>query len=141
MKNFYLILGSLCAAFIVFLIVKAQQPDTDEIARYQAILCFVIRQPDAPHNVQQLREKMRQVQQGSIPDYAFKQPHFHETLANQWIEAYFIYHPPSKYRRGYPTNNALRYLTNTLKQKTQPEGCVFHRIGLRIKALVLNAHP
>ncbi|MHA3083190.1 hypothetical protein ACX1NX_08470 [Acinetobacter sp. ANC 5383] len=53
------------------------------------ILCFVIRQPYAPHNVQQLREKMRQVQQGSIPDYAFKQPHFRETLANQWIEAYF----------------------------------------------------
>ncbi|MHA3098031.1 hypothetical protein [Acinetobacter brisouii] len=89
MKKLYLLLGSLCAALIVFLIVKAQQPDTDEIARYQAILCFVIRQPDAPHNVQQLREKMRQVQQGSIPDYAFKQPHFRETLANQWIEAYF----------------------------------------------------
>lgn len=89
MKKFYIVTGGLCAALLVFLLIQAQQPDADEIARYQAILCFVIRQPQAPHDLQQLRAKMRQIQQGSIPDYAFKQPHFRETLANQWIEAYF----------------------------------------------------
>lgn len=88
MKTSYLLLGSICVAFMVFFIIKVQQPDADEIARYQAILCFVIRQPHAPHDAEQLRAQIRQVQQGSIPDYAFKQPDFRVRLADQWIDAY-----------------------------------------------------
>ncbi|WP_111896169.1 hypothetical protein [Acinetobacter sp. MB5] len=88
MKKFYVLLGSLCAAFLVFIVVKSQQPDADEIARYQAILCFVLRQPHPPHDSAQLQANMHQIQQGSIPDYAFKQPEFREALANQWIQAY-----------------------------------------------------
>ncbi|MCG2573511.1 hypothetical protein LVY74_08055 [Acinetobacter sp. ME22] len=104
MKKFYIVIGGLCAALLVFLLIQAQQPDADEIARYQAILCFVIRQPQAPHDLQQLRAKMRQIQQGSIPDYAFQQPEFRSTLANQWIEAYFALSKTqqTQARRSYP---------------------------------------
>lgn len=47
---------------------------------------------------------MRQIQQGSIPDYAFQQPEFRNTLANQWIEAYFALSKTqqTQARRSYP---------------------------------------
>lgn len=88
MKKLYLLLGSLCAALIIFIVVQLQQPNAEEIERYQAILCFVLRQPHPPQTAPQLQSMMHLVQEGSISDYAFNHPDFREELAQQWIETY-----------------------------------------------------
>ncbi|MEB3768312.1 hypothetical protein [Acinetobacter sp. MD2] len=99
-----ILLGICGLCLVIFAIVKIQQPSKDEVERYQAILCFIIRQPDAKPETAYLMQQMEKYQQGSISDYAVQHPDFRPELAQDWVKRYLALNPQQKQRaqENYP---------------------------------------
>ncbi|MEB3754917.1 hypothetical protein [Acinetobacter sp. MD2(2019)] len=98
MKNLSILLGIGGLCLVLFAIFKIQQPSQNEIERYQAILCFIIRQPDATDDHAHLMQDMEKYQQGSISDYAVQHPDFRPKLADSWVKRYLSLNNQQKQR-------------------------------------------
>lgn len=111
MKKLSIFLGLCALVLVIFTHIKIQQPSQNEIEHYQALLCFIVRQPNPPQDDAHFMQEMEKYQQGSISDYAVQHPDFRKELAKEWIDRYNSLSPEQKQhaRQDYkPCIDALK---------------------------------
>ncbi|MFT4020679.1 MAG: hypothetical protein QM666_04085 [Acinetobacter sp.] len=93
MKKRYLLILIPMVIVAAWWMIHVNTPSAEDRAHYQAILCWVIRQPNVNANETTLLERMQKAQQDSISGYAYQHPAFQKNLADEWISSYLAMSP------------------------------------------------